>query len=72
MWLILRLLMTFSLYLLVACRRRTLVAIGTHDLDTLEGPFTYEVWPRLSFPFRGGRNLADVPVPGCGLATSMQ
>lgn len=24
------------------CRRRTLVAIGTHDLDTLEGPFTYE------------------------------
>uniref|UniRef100_A0A2P2MTQ8 Phenylalanyl-tRNA synthetase beta chain n=1 Tax=Rhizophora mucronata TaxID=61149 RepID=A0A2P2MTQ8_RHIMU len=25
------------------CRRRTLVAIGTHDLDTLEGPFTYEV-----------------------------
>ncbi|XP_042062264.1 phenylalanine--tRNA ligase beta subunit, cytoplasmic-like [Salvia splendens] len=24
------------------CRRRTLVAIGTHDLDTIEGPFTYE------------------------------
>lgn len=24
------------------CRKRTLVAIGTHDLDTLEGPFTYE------------------------------
>ncbi|KAK7292132.1 hypothetical protein RIF29_07851 [Crotalaria pallida] len=24
------------------CRRRTLVAIGTHDLDKLEGPFTYE------------------------------
>lgn len=23
------------------CRRRTLVAIGTHDLDTLEGPFRY-------------------------------
>eukprot|EP00945_MAST-04E_sp_MAST-4E-sp1_P004416 g4416.t1 len=23
-------------------RRRTLVAIGTHDLDTLQGPFTYE------------------------------
>ncbi|KAI0238843.1 Phenylalanine--tRNA ligase beta subunit [Lamellibrachia satsuma] len=22
------------------CRRRTLVAIGTHDLDTLQGPFT--------------------------------
>lgn len=25
------------------CRKRTLVAIGTHDLDTIEGPFTYEV-----------------------------
>lgn len=25
------------------CRRRTLVAIGTHDLDTVEGPFTYNV-----------------------------
>uniref|UniRef100_A0A4W4DPA7 Phenylalanine--tRNA ligase beta subunit n=1 Tax=Electrophorus electricus TaxID=8005 RepID=A0A4W4DPA7_ELEEL len=23
------------------CRRRTLVAIGTHDLDTISGPFTY-------------------------------
>jgi phenylalanyl-tRNA synthetase beta chain len=23
------------------CRRRTLVAIGTHDLDTLKGPFRY-------------------------------
>lgn len=25
------------------CRRRTLVAIGTHDLDSVEGPFTYNV-----------------------------
>jgi len=25
------------------CRKRTLVAIGTHDLDTLQGPFSYEV-----------------------------
>lgn len=24
------------------CRRRTLVAIGTHDLDTIQGPFTYD------------------------------
>ncbi|KAJ6253734.1 phenylalanine--tRNA ligase beta subunit [Anaeramoeba flamelloides] len=24
------------------CRRRKLVAIGTHDLDKIEGPFTYE------------------------------
>ena len=24
------------------CRKRTLVAIGTHDLDTISGPFTYD------------------------------
>lgn len=40
------------------CRRRTLVAIGTHDLDTVEGPFTYEaIAPEdMSFvPLREGR-----------------
>ncbi|KAM3077302.1 phenylalanine--tRNA ligase subunit beta [Clarireedia jacksonii] len=26
-------------------RQRTLVAIGTHDLDTIQGPFTYEALP---------------------------
>ncbi|KAF9911782.1 phenylalanine--tRNA ligase subunit beta [Lobosporangium transversale] len=24
------------------CRKRTLVSMGTHDLDTIKGPFTYE------------------------------
>ncbi|CAG8617456.1 5989_t:CDS:2, partial [Diversispora eburnea] len=28
-----------------ANRKRTLVAIGTHDMDTLKGPFTYEALP---------------------------
>eukprot|EP00199_Chlamydomonas_sp_CCMP681_P001430 CAMPEP_0119113428 /NCGR_PEP_ID=MMETSP1180-20130426/43881_1 /TAXON_ID=3052 ORGANISM="Chlamydomonas cf sp, Strain CCMP681" /NCGR_SAMPLE_ID=MMETSP1180 /ASSEMBLY_ACC=CAM_ASM_000741 /LENGTH=613 /DNA_ID=CAMNT_0007101485 /DNA_START=181 /DNA_END=2022 /DNA_ORIENTATION=+ len=27
------------------CRQRTLVAIGTHDLDKVQGPFTYEALP---------------------------
>ena len=27
------------------CRKRTLVAIGTHDLNTIQGPFTYEAHP---------------------------
>jgi len=27
------------------CRQRTLVAIGTHDLDTIDGPFRYEALP---------------------------
>jgi phenylalanyl-tRNA synthetase beta chain len=24
------------------CRKRTLVAIGTHDFDTIKGPFVYD------------------------------
>lgn len=35
----------FTLLWLHLCRRRTLVAIGTHDLDTIESPFTYEALP---------------------------
>uniref|UniRef100_A0A7S3R6X3 phenylalanine--tRNA ligase n=1 Tax=Dunaliella tertiolecta TaxID=3047 RepID=A0A7S3R6X3_DUNTE len=27
------------------CRQRSLVAIGTHDLSTIKGPFTYEALP---------------------------
>ncbi|KAI9103803.1 hypothetical protein DFS34DRAFT_605913 [Phlyctochytrium arcticum] len=27
------------------CRKRTLVAIGTHDLDTVQGPFRYDALP---------------------------
>ncbi|KAK9448247.1 uncharacterized protein V1518DRAFT_418445 [Limtongia smithiae] len=27
------------------CRNRTLVSMGTHDLDTIEAPFTYEALP---------------------------
>ncbi|GBC07595.1 hypothetical protein RclHR1_07550015 [Rhizophagus clarus] len=33
------------------CRKRTLVAIGTHDLDTLKSPFTYEALPPKSIKF---------------------
>ena len=33
-------------------RRRTLVAIGTHDLDTLTPPFTYEALPQKDIAFR--------------------
>ncbi|MFS7972238.1 putative phenylalanine--tRNA ligase [Helianthus anomalus] len=34
------------------CRRRTLVAIGTHDLDTIDGPFTYEALPPSEIEFK--------------------
>ncbi|CAG8646363.1 9182_t:CDS:10, partial [Funneliformis caledonium] len=33
------------------CRKRTLVAIGTHDLDTLKAPFTYEALSPKSIKF---------------------
>lgn len=33
------------------CRRRTYVAIGTHDLDTIEGPFRYEALPPKNINF---------------------
>ncbi|EEB96964.1 hypothetical protein MPER_03810, partial [Moniliophthora perniciosa FA553] len=34
------------------CRRRQLVAIGTHDLDTLKGPFRYEARPPKDIKFK--------------------
>ncbi|XP_050069267.1 phenylalanine--tRNA ligase beta subunit [Anopheles maculipalpis] len=33
------------------CRKRALVAIGTHDLDTLKGPFTYDAKPPKDISF---------------------
>ncbi|KYR01852.1 phenylalanine-tRNA ligase [Tieghemostelium lacteum] len=33
------------------CRKRTLVSIGTHDLDTIKGPFTYKALPPKDIKF---------------------
>jgi len=33
------------------CRQRTLVAIGTHDLDSVEGPFVYDARPPADIDF---------------------
>mmetsp|Transcript_5237 Transcript_5237/g.15228 ORF Transcript_5237/g.15228 Transcript_5237/m.15228 type:complete len:651 (-) Transcript_5237:1910-3862(-) len=33
------------------CRQRTLVAIGTHDLDSVEGPFVYDARPPTDIDF---------------------
>ncbi|KZO98176.1 phenylalanyl-tRNA synthetase subunit beta [Calocera viscosa TUFC12733] len=33
------------------CRRRALVAIGTHDLDTITAPFSYEALPQKDIKF---------------------
>ncbi|XP_015520165.1 phenylalanine--tRNA ligase beta subunit isoform X1 [Neodiprion lecontei] len=34
------------------CRKRSLVAIGTHDLDTIQGPFTYDAKPPKNISFK--------------------
>uniref|UniRef100_U5EXX1 Phenylalanine--tRNA ligase beta subunit n=1 Tax=Corethrella appendiculata TaxID=1370023 RepID=U5EXX1_9DIPT len=34
------------------CRKRTLVAIGTHDLDTIQGPFVYDAKPPEEIRFK--------------------
>ncbi|XP_026809319.1 phenylalanine--tRNA ligase beta subunit-like [Rhopalosiphum maidis] len=34
------------------CRKRSLVAIGTHDLDTIQGPFTYDALPPEDIKFK--------------------
>lgn len=34
------------------CRKRTLVAIGTHDLDTIQGPFLYDALPPNDIKFK--------------------
>lgn len=33
------------------CRKRSLVAIGTHDLDTIEGPFVFDAKPPSEIKF---------------------
>ena len=33
------------------CRRRTLVAIGAHDLNTVKGPFRYDAVPPSAIEF---------------------
>ncbi|KAL8581836.1 hypothetical protein ACOMHN_010210 [Nucella lapillus] len=34
------------------CRKRALVAIGTHDLDTIKGPFVYDAKPPTDIRFK--------------------
>lgn len=34
------------------CRKRSLVAIGTHDLDSIEGPFYYDAKPPNDIKFK--------------------
>jgi len=44
-------------------RQRTLVAIGTHDLSTLKGPFTYEALPPDQIKFAPLNNTKEMTAP---------
>lgn len=41
----------FHNLLISGCRRRTLVSIGTHDLDSIQGPFIYDAKPPADIKF---------------------
>ncbi|MBN3295699.1 phenylalanine--tRNA ligase beta subunit [Amia ocellicauda] len=45
------------------CRKRTLVAIGTHDLDTISGPFTYTAKPPAEIKFRPLNQTKEYTAP---------
>lgn len=45
------------------CRRRTLVAIGTHDLDTIQGPFLYDARPPAEIKFKPLNQEKEVTAP---------
>ncbi|OWF46695.1 phenylalanine--tRNA ligase beta subunit-like [Mizuhopecten yessoensis] len=45
------------------CRRRTLVAIGTHDLDTIKGPFLYDARPPADIKFKALNQEREMTAP---------
>lgn len=45
------------------CRKRTLVAIGTHDLDTISGPFTYTAKPPGDIRFKPLNQTKEYTAP---------
>lgn len=45
------------------CRKRTLVAIGTHDYDTIQGPFSYEALPPEQITFKALNQQQELAAP---------
>ncbi|CAK1543898.1 unnamed protein product [Leptosia nina] len=45
------------------CRKRTLVAIGTHDLDTIKGPFVYDALPPSEIKFKALNQQKEMTAP---------
>lgn len=45
------------------CRKRALVAIGTHDLDTIQGPFVYDALPPSQICFKPLNQTKEYTAP---------
>ncbi|RVE50142.1 hypothetical protein evm_005165 [Chilo suppressalis] len=45
------------------CRKRALVAIGTHDLDTVQGPFVYDALPPSEIKFKALNQPKEMTAP---------
>ncbi|KAM3967055.1 phenylalanine--tRNA ligase beta subunit [Aphomia sociella] len=45
------------------CRKRSLVAIGTHDLDTIKGPFIYDALPPNQIKFKALNQQKEMTAP---------
>lgn len=45
------------------CRKRSLVAIGTHDLDTIQGPFIYDAKPPTEIKFQALSQTKEMTAP---------
>ncbi|XP_053605943.1 phenylalanine--tRNA ligase beta subunit [Plodia interpunctella] len=45
------------------CRKRSLVAIGTHDLDTIKGPFVYDALPPCEINFKALNQQTEMTAP---------
>ncbi|CAH2040330.1 unnamed protein product, partial [Iphiclides podalirius] len=45
------------------CRKRTLVAIGTHDLDAIQGPFVYDALPPSEIKFKALNQQKEMTAP---------
>lgn len=45
------------------CRKRSLVAIGTHDLDTVQGPFVYDALPPNEIKFKALNQQKEMTAP---------
>lgn len=45
------------------CRKRTLVAIGTHDLDTIQGPFVFDALPPKDIKFKALNQQKEMTAP---------